>query len=136
MKIFGSYVIYRYSPTTSSHWLLKLYREPLPPRYYRRKHLEVHCNNEKNPQHLALQKKEISKLPGLSFDRLQLTDRECTGIQRREFGHFVARKAILDEEYWVGLALFFNSNECVYTYICMHKYAPDCAICPLVRVYF
>lgn len=78
-------------------------REPFPARCYRWKHLEIHCNNnEKSMQHLDLPKNERSKLPELSFDRLQLTDQECTGMQRRDFGHFVARKAILDEEYWTA----------------------------------
>ncbi|KAH6814289.1 hypothetical protein C2S51_023307 [Perilla frutescens var. frutescens] len=77
-------------------------REPFPARYYRWKHLEAHCNNEKNIQHLALPKNERSKLHELSFDRLQLTEQECTGMQRRDFGHFVARKAVLDEEYWTA----------------------------------
>ncbi|XP_042004151.1 uncharacterized protein LOC121753061 [Salvia splendens] len=76
--------------------------EPLPARHYRWKNLEVHCNKEKITQNLALPKNEISKLHELSFDRPQLTDHECTGAQRREFGHFVARDAILDEEYWTA----------------------------------
>ncbi|XP_041997220.1 uncharacterized protein LOC121747278 [Salvia splendens] len=76
--------------------------EPLPARHYRWKNLEVHCNKEKSKQNLALPKNEISKLHELSFDRPQLTDHEFTGARRREFGHFVARDAILDEEYWTA----------------------------------
>ncbi|XP_042043853.1 uncharacterized protein LOC121789463, partial [Salvia splendens] len=57
---------------------------------------------EKSKQNLALPKNEISKLHELSFDRPQLTDHEFTGARRREFGHFVARDAILDEEYWTA----------------------------------
>ncbi|XP_075512080.1 GCN5-related N-acetyltransferase 6, chloroplastic-like isoform X2 [Primulina tabacum] len=80
-------------------------RETFPAQYYRWKHLEVHCNNDQNIQNLGLSKNETSKLPELSFDRLQLTDQECTGLQRRNFGRFVARGAILDEEYWEFYAL-------------------------------
>ncbi|XP_073271208.1 GCN5-related N-acetyltransferase 6, chloroplastic-like isoform X2 [Primulina huaijiensis] len=77
-------------------------RETFPAQYYRWKHLEVHCNNDQNIQNLGLSKNETSKLAKLSFNRLQLTDQECTGLQRRNFGRFVARGAILDEEYWTA----------------------------------
>ncbi|KAK6164042.1 hypothetical protein DH2020_000906 [Rehmannia glutinosa] len=77
-------------------------RETFPSQYCRWKNLEVHCNNDQSIRHLALSKNESSKLPELSFDRLQLTDQECTGLQRRNFGRFVAREAILDEEYWTA----------------------------------
>lgn len=77
-------------------------RETFPTQYYRWKHLEVHCNNDQNIRNLGLSKNETSKLPELSFDRLQLTDQECTGLQRRNFGRYVARGAILDEEYWTA----------------------------------
>lgn len=46
-------------------------------------------------------------MPELSFNRLQLTDQECAGLQRRNFGRFVAREALLDEEYWVSFVLTF-----------------------------
>ncbi|KAL7151964.1 hypothetical protein ABFS83_04G066900 [Erythranthe nasuta] len=77
-------------------------RETIPAQYYRGKNLEVHCNNGQSIRNLPLPKNESSKLPELAFDRLQLTDRECTGLQRRKFGRFVARQAILDEEYWTA----------------------------------
>lgn len=38
----------------------------------------------------------------LRFDRLQPSDRELLQHDRFEFGKFVAREALLDEEYWVG----------------------------------
>lgn len=45
---------------------------------------------------------EIQSDPSnLRFDRRQLSDEECDSRQRRFFGRFVAREAILDEEYWV-----------------------------------
>ncbi|KAL8527352.1 hypothetical protein ACS0TY_005281 [Phlomoides rotata] len=77
-------------------------REPFPAQFYRLKNLEVHCNNEQSIQHLALSNNKGPNPPELSFDRLQLTDQECTGLQRRNFGRFVAREAILDEEYWTA----------------------------------
>ncbi|KAL6524305.1 hypothetical protein OROGR_016739 [Orobanche gracilis] len=77
-------------------------RETFPSQYSRWKNLEVHCNNDQSIRHLSLSKKECSKLRELSFDRLQLADEECTGLKRRNFGRFVAREAMLDEEYWTA----------------------------------
>ncbi|XP_051142166.1 uncharacterized protein LOC127259061 [Andrographis paniculata] len=77
-------------------------RETFPAHYYRWKNLEVHCNNDQSIQRLPLSKKESSKLPELSFDRKQLTDEECAGLKNWNFGRFVAREAILDEEYWTA----------------------------------
>ncbi|KAK4419662.1 hypothetical protein Salat_2379100 [Sesamum alatum] len=77
-------------------------RETFPAQYYRWKNLEVHCNNDQSIRYLAPSRNESSKLPELSFDRLQLTEKECTGLQMRNFGRFVAREAILDEEYWTA----------------------------------
>ena len=37
----------------------------------------------------------------LQFDRLQPSDQELGRVKRFEFGQFVAREAVLDEEYWV-----------------------------------
>lgn len=37
----------------------------------------------------------------MRFDRLQPSDQELLQHDRFEFGKFVAREAILDEEYWV-----------------------------------
>ncbi|KAL3621940.1 hypothetical protein CASFOL_034136 [Castilleja foliolosa] len=80
-------------------------RETFPYQYYRWKNLEVHCNNDQSVRHLDISKNEGSKLSELSFDRLQLTDQECTGLQRRNFGRFVAREAILDEEFWILVSM-------------------------------
>ncbi|PIN16918.1 Peptide alpha-N-acetyltransferase [Handroanthus impetiginosus] len=77
-------------------------RETFPAQYDRWKNLEVHCNDDQSIRHSGFSKKEGSKLPELSFDRLQLTEQEYSGFQRRTFGHFVARQAILDEEYWTA----------------------------------
>lgn len=54
---------------------------------------------------MPLSKIESSKVPELSFNRLQLTAQEYSGSQIRNFGPFVARMAVIDEEYWVGFAL-------------------------------
>jgi hypothetical protein len=43
---------------------------------------------------------------GLQFDRLQPLDPELVRENRFEFGQFVAREAVLDEEYWVCYKLF------------------------------
>ncbi|CAA2968352.1 Peptide alpha-N-acetyltransferase [Olea europaea subsp. europaea] len=77
-------------------------RDTFPSQYYRWKNLEVHCNNDQSIRHSSLSKSESSKMPELSFNRLQLTDQECAGLQRRNFGRFVAREALLDEEYWTA----------------------------------
>lgn len=38
----------------------------------------------------------------LQFDRLQTPDEIFTGDKKLEFGNFVAREAVLDEEYWTA----------------------------------
>ncbi|XP_057834218.1 GCN5-related N-acetyltransferase 6, chloroplastic isoform X5 [Cryptomeria japonica] len=43
---------------------------------------------------------DTTGLSDLSFDRLQPTDQDCKTRYRKVFGNFVAREAILDEEYW------------------------------------
>eukprot|EP00261_Vitis_vinifera_P035063 XP_019076306.1 PREDICTED: uncharacterized protein LOC100244484 isoform X4 [Vitis vinifera] len=70
--------------------------------FSRWKKLEAHCNNSESIRHSAISKSDSSRLPELSFNRLQLTDEEYCGLQRRNFGRFVAREAVLDEEYWTA----------------------------------
>lgn len=41
------------------------------------------------------------RLEGLRFDRVQPPEVEFVEEDRLEFGKFVAREAMLDEEYWV-----------------------------------
>ncbi|XP_059625025.1 GCN5-related N-acetyltransferase 6, chloroplastic-like isoform X2 [Cornus florida] len=77
-------------------------RETFPVSYCRRKTLEVHCDNSQINRHLAVPKSDSSKSPELCFNRLQLTDQECYGLLRRNFGRFAAREAVLDEEYWTA----------------------------------
>lgn len=45
---------------------------------------------------------ESSTPSDLRFDRLQPSDQELVQEKRVQFGQFVAREAVLDEEYWVG----------------------------------
>lgn len=48
-----------------------------------------------------ISKVETSNSNDLQFDRLQPSDQELGRVNRFEFGQFVAREAVLDEEYWV-----------------------------------
>lgn len=98
INLFVSLTIYLF-------WLLTLHRETLHVSYDRWKNLEVHCNNDQSIHHSPLSKSETTKhkLPELSFNRLQPTEEHC-GLKKHSFGRFVAREAMLDEEYWVGFA--------------------------------
>ncbi|XP_027355469.1 uncharacterized protein LOC113865220 isoform X5 [Abrus precatorius] len=46
----------------------------------------------------------------LQFDRLQPSDQELVRVNRFEFGQFVAREAVLDEEYWTAAWLRAESH--------------------------
>ncbi|XP_019052626.1 PREDICTED: uncharacterized protein LOC104593585 isoform X2 [Nelumbo nucifera] len=77
--------------------------ETFPLSYRRWKPLEVHCNNSSQSiQQSSVSNNESSRLPELSFDRLQLSDREISGLQKRAFSRFICRGAVLDEEYWTA----------------------------------
>lgn len=53
---------------------------------------------------------DTTKSPSnLQFDRLQQLDRELSQENLHEFGQFLVREALLDEEYWV---FFFKSPKC------------------------
>ncbi|XP_071911920.1 GCN5-related N-acetyltransferase 6, chloroplastic isoform X3 [Coffea arabica] len=80
-------------------------RDTFPASHFRLKHLEVHCNDDQRIRHSSFHKIESSKMPELSFNRLQLTDEEYCGSHIRKFGRFIARETILDEEYWEFYAL-------------------------------
>ncbi|PON55590.1 hypothetical protein TorRG33x02_298830 [Trema orientale] len=56
------------------------------------------------PQH------ESSKAPDLQFDRLQPSEQDLIQEKRLQFGHFVAREAMLDEEYWTAAWLRAESH--------------------------
>nr|GMD16251.1 uncharacterized protein LOC109160134 [Ipomoea batatas] len=78
-------------------------RETLHVSYDRWKNLEVHCNNDQSIHHSPLSKSDSTKhkLLELSFNRLQPTEEHC-GLKKHSFGRFVAREAMLAEEYWAA----------------------------------
>ncbi|XP_057483225.1 GCN5-related N-acetyltransferase 6, chloroplastic-like isoform X1 [Actinidia eriantha] len=82
--------------------VLGMSRENFPISHGRWKNLEFHCDNSQCSWQSAVSRSDSSKPPELSFNRLQLTDEECSGLQRRNFGRFIAREAVLDEEYWTA----------------------------------
>lgn len=94
-------------------WCLLLccpFRETCPVLYRRLKAIEVQCNDSSHSIHQSpVSDSSSSRLPELSFDRLQPSEQELCGQQRRFFGRFVARGAVVDEEYWVGIWLFLSS---------------------------
>lgn len=53
---------------------------------------------------------DTTGLSDLSFDRLQPTDQDCKIRYKKAFGNFVAREAILDEEYWTAAWLRAESH--------------------------
>jgi len=66
-----------------------------------RKFAVIQCNNSApGIQNSTPPQADAVGLSGLSFDRLQPTDQDCKSRHKRAFGKFVAREAILDEEYW------------------------------------
>jgi len=56
---------------------------------------------------LQLQKNspQVTSQTRLRFDRKQ-ADQLCVPNKKHEFGQFVAREAVLDEEYWVIVCKF------------------------------
>ncbi|KAK9170587.1 hypothetical protein Syun_002727 [Stephania yunnanensis] len=64
---------------------------------------EVHCTNSSQSSQQSLPTtSDGSRLPGLTFNQLQLTDKECSGVQKSSFGQFIARGALIDAEYWAA----------------------------------
>ncbi|XP_047164773.1 uncharacterized protein LOC124834178 isoform X3 [Vigna umbellata] len=57
-----------------------------------------------------ISKVEILNSNDLQFDRLQPSDQELGRVNRFEFGQFVAREAVLDEEYWTAAWLRAESH--------------------------
>ncbi|CAL1357319.1 unnamed protein product [Linum trigynum] len=45
---------------------------------------------------------DTPKLPDLRFDRLQIPEQDLVDVDKMEFGKFVAREALIDEEYWIA----------------------------------
>lgn len=57
-----------------------------------------------------IHKVETLRSGDLRFDRLQPSDQELVGDNVFEFGQFVAREPVLDEEYWVCHKLKYNKR--------------------------
>ncbi|KAJ6790691.1 Uncharacterized protein M6B38_247570 [Iris pallida] len=71
--------------------------------FSRWKTVEVQCKDKL--QHLrqpTVPGSSIPRHPELAFDRLQPCDEELHKGEKRAFGRFVARSALLDEEYWTA----------------------------------
>lgn len=76
-----------------------------------RKYAIIQCNNSvPGIQNSTPPQADAVGLSGLSFDRLQPTDQDCKNRHKRAFGKFVAREAILDEEYWTAAWLRAESH--------------------------
>ncbi|XP_062091153.1 GCN5-related N-acetyltransferase 6, chloroplastic [Humulus lupulus] len=54
--------------------------------------------------------RELLKSPDLQFNRLQPSERDLVQEKKLEFGQFVARDAILDEEFWTAAWLRAESH--------------------------
>ncbi|XP_020235530.1 uncharacterized protein LOC109815274 isoform X2 [Cajanus cajan] len=72
-------------------------------------------NMKKEELSVQLSTRRVSKVETLSsndlqFDRLQPSDQELGRVNRFEFGQFVAREAVLDEEYWTAAWLRAESH--------------------------
>ncbi|CAN1147953.1 hypothetical protein LINPERHAP2_LOCUS16174 [Linum perenne] len=48
---------------------------------------------------------DTTRLPDLRFDRLQIPEKDLVCENKLEFGQFVAREALIDEEYWLNVML-------------------------------
>ncbi|CAN1337895.1 hypothetical protein LINPERPRIM_LOCUS37810 [Linum perenne] len=53
---------------------------------------------------------DTTRLPDLRFDRLQIPEKDLVCENKLEFGQFVAREALIDEEYWAAAWLRAESN--------------------------
>ncbi|KAI3795086.1 hypothetical protein L1987_37730 [Smallanthus sonchifolius] len=82
--------------------VVDLYRENFPISYTRCRTLETHWDNTQSIRHLVFPSNDDSKQPGLIFNRLQLSDEECIDMKRCSFGRYIAREALLNEEYWMA----------------------------------
>lgn len=58
----------------------------------------------------------------LQFDRLQPSDQELGRVKRFEFGQFVAREAVLDEEYWVCYDKLWDKEKRKKNEVCIVMY--------------
>lgn len=60
----------------------------------------------------SISSSETQRLAGsdLRFDRLQVPEKELMHDRKFEFGQFVAREAVIDEEYWTAAWLRAESH--------------------------
>ncbi|KAF6163863.1 hypothetical protein GIB67_024718 [Kingdonia uniflora] len=78
------------------------FRELYPVSHHRRKIFETYCNDGlQNVHQSSCSKSNNFRMHGLTFDRLQPSDQEYCEAPKLGFGQFVARAAVLNEEYWV-----------------------------------
>lgn len=82
--------------------VVNLFRENFPISYTRCRTLDSHWDNTQSIRHPAVSSNDDSKVPELIFTRLQVSDEEYLGMQRRSFGRYIAREAVLNEEYWMA----------------------------------
>ncbi|KAJ4825234.1 hypothetical protein Tsubulata_035455 [Turnera subulata] len=59
---------------------------------------------------LSIPQCETQRLPDLRFDRLQIPEKELIHEDKLEFGNFVAREAMIDEEFWTAAWLRAESQ--------------------------
>ncbi|XP_041005985.1 uncharacterized protein LOC121250822 isoform X1 [Juglans microcarpa x Juglans regia] len=90
------------SQTIKASWTMAMDSKPS---YTRKKEeLSVQLPNPSSTQF------ESSTPSDLRFDRLQPSDQELDQEKRLQFGQFVAREAVLDEEYWTAAWLRAESH--------------------------
>lgn len=82
--------------------VVSLFRENFPISYTRCRTLDSHWDNTQSIRQPAVSSHDDSKVPELIFTRVQLSDEEYVGMQRRSFGQYNAREAVLNEEYWMA----------------------------------
>ncbi|KAK1411430.1 hypothetical protein QVD17_37979 [Tagetes erecta] len=78
------------------------FRENFPLSYTRCRTLETHWDDTQSIRHLSVPSNDDSVQPELTFNRLQLSDEEYVNTQKCSFGRYIARLAILNEEYWMA----------------------------------
>uniref|UniRef100_A0A5B6ZB77 Uncharacterized protein n=1 Tax=Davidia involucrata TaxID=16924 RepID=A0A5B6ZB77_DAVIN len=78
----------------SASWTMKMNSNSSQTR--KREELSIELQKHTIPQ------LETASHSSLQFDRLQPSEQELIQENRLEFGQFVSREAVLDEEFWVG----------------------------------
>ncbi|XP_071736275.1 GCN5-related N-acetyltransferase 6, chloroplastic-like isoform X2 [Rutidosis leptorrhynchoides] len=82
--------------------VVNLFRENYPISYTRCKTLETHWDDTQSIRHTVVSGNDESKHPELIFNRLQVSDEEYIDMHKRSFGRYIAREAVLNEEYWMA----------------------------------